>query len=615
MARASKIAFVFVCQGGPLEAKALLLAASVARHATGPKELVAAVPENGGRPVPPATIDTLRSLGVRVVPIRNELSADYPIGNKVSALRVPVDADRLVFIDTDVMLTRELGHDPRLTTAPFAAKPADLPNVISRWQWRRAYGAAKLRPPQAWVTTTMYGQIALPYFNAGLISVDPRAGFGDAWLDCCKRIDATWGILLKRPHLDQIALPVALRKLDLAYDCLDERYNYPAHLKPVDPRTPPLFVHYHSPEVLRREPRLSDLVRDLCDEHPTLGDRLRADESYAPLFGPHVARSRPTAAMTAGSVPAAGHPPRNRTPELIITGVPRSGTSFLCNLLHRFENCVVLNEPDAVARPLRKEPIPYAVATFYRDVRRQVLEGRPIRNKLRDGKVTDETMDANDLAEYVPTVANAEFVLGAKSPLGFLSRLHGLRRAMPEARVVACVRNPFDTIASWKTTFSHLRDASVAKQALGGLRDPLLSPRQRAALKDVAKMTDPAWRRAAWWRYLADLILDAGPEVIVVPYPQLASDPMAVVGRILDGFDAGGLREPIVPSTARAAKRSALDAEDVRAIRSLCGEAAAALGVTDGWASDDLAPSRSAARPVAPATFDAKPQPALATAG
>jgi hypothetical protein len=531
--------------------------------------LIAAVPGPAaafGTPAP-ATTRLLDRLGVRVVPITNDIDPTYPIGNKVSCLRIPTQARRLVFLDSDMLLARAFA-DGSAFAAPFAAKPADLANVAERRYWRRAYAAAGLRLPAGRVATSIDNRLVPPYFNAGVVAVDPRTGLGDAWLDCCRRIDAKWGVPLKRPHLDQIALPVAVHKLGLPYTCLAERHNFPAHLKPIDPLDPPTLAHYHTGAVLRREPVLANLARELCDEHAEMADQVRADEEFAPLL-----RARAAATTT-----------RAELPELIITGIPRSGTSYLCNLLHRFENCVILNEPDGVARPLRKQAVPFGVGTFYRDVRRDVIEGRPIRNKLRDGKVTDETMDANDLTEYTPSVLGGDFVLGAKSPLGFLSRLDGLRRAMPRARVVACVRNPLDTIASWKTTFSHLTTADVAKTTGGGLRDPFLSARHRAALEDVARLTHPAWRRAAWWRYLAELVLDAAPYVILVPYPVAVADPLSVVNRILAGYHPGPLREPIEPSTVRAAKRTALDDEDLQAIRALCTEAADALGVAEDGA-------------------------------
>jgi hypothetical protein len=262
----------------------------------------------------------------------------------------------------------------------------------------------------------------------------------------------------------------------------------------------------------------------------------------------------------------------------------------------------VLNEPEGISKPLRREPIPHAVATFFRDARRDVVEGKAIRNKLRDGKVTDETMEANEQTEYVPSVADGQFVLGVKNPLGFISRMHDLRRAMPHARIVACVRNPFDTIASWKTTFAHLRTADVSKIVHGGLRDPYLSHRSRAALLEVAGVKNVAWRRAAWWRYLAELIADAGSNVLVVQYWRAVTEPVSVTGQILDGFNPGQLGEPMEPSVVRAAKRDALDEEDIQAIRALCADVATRLGVGDGWDHSKAITAQTTKGPSIPAT-------------
>ncbi|HET6252020.1 MAG TPA: sulfotransferase, partial [Tepidisphaeraceae bacterium] len=577
------------------ENKALLLAASLRRNLKCDFELVAAIPTPAELFATPSqtTLSLLGQMSVRIVKIKNEIHPDYPIGNKVSCLKIETDHDRLVFLDTDMLLLRPFCGIPS-RDIPFAAKPADLPNIICPRQWRRAYSAAGIRVPEARVATTLFGTTVLPYFNAGFIAVDPLAGLGDAWVECCRRIDARWGIRLKRPHLDQIALPVAVAKLQLPYLSLDERYNFPAHLKPIDGDNLPFFAHYHCPSVIRREPALADLVRSLCAEYPDLAEPLEIDEDYAPLFKPPPSPS----AVSSGRSPRAistSHRKSGPMPEIIITGIPRSGTSYLCNLLNRFDNAVVLNEPDGIARSLRKEPIPYGVATFYRDIRRDVLEGRPIQNKLRDGKVTDETVGANEQSAYVPTVVNDDFVLGVKNPLGFLSRLRGLRRAMPHARVAVCVRNPFDTIASWKTTFEHLKTAQVADLWNGGLQDPTLSARARKTLEDIAQLKRPAWRRAAWWRYLADLVLEAAPDVIIVPYRQAVLAPMPIVDRILCGHDRGVLREPIEPSTLRTARRSALDAEDHQAIRALCGEPASALGILEE--GQDVLIDRQAAAP------------------
>ena len=106
----------------------------------------------------PETSAMLDRLGVRVEPITNEVDPDYPIGNKVSCMRVPAGgADRLVFLDSDILLARPFdGADPRFEF-PFAAKPADLANIVDPRQWRRAYAAMRLRPPDQRVASTVTG--------------------------------------------------------------------------------------------------------------------------------------------------------------------------------------------------------------------------------------------------------------------------------------------------------------------------------------------------------------------------------------------------------------------------------------------------------------------------
>jgi hypothetical protein len=84
-------------------------------------------------------------------------------------------------------------------------------------------------------------------------------------------------------------------------------------------------------------------------------------------------------------------PGRPDPPELVITGISRSGTSYLCSLLHRFDNCVAVNEPLEAMRLLRHEGNAAGLATFYRELRDEVVAGRPIVNKLLDGEVVEDT--------------------------------------------------------------------------------------------------------------------------------------------------------------------------------------------------------------------------------
>jgi hypothetical protein len=262
-------------------------------------------------------------------------------------------------------------------------------------------------------------------------------------------------------------------------------------------------------------------------------------------------------------------------PELIVTGISRSGTSYLCSLLHRFDNCVAINEPREIISVLGAEEVPWGVPAFYRKLRSDILAGRPIENKLRRGEVEEDTARHRRRRKYRPNVGADDFLLAVKNTREFLFRLEAAGRVMPTARVVVCVRNPIDTIASWKASFRHLREADVAP-FLGHPKRMWLAEEQQVALQRIAATGDLPERRALWWRFQAERVLEHRDRLVLVEYDELVAEPLATLRRILVGYRPGGLRTPIAPSVARS-KRELLDDEDRRAIRTICSQAAAEL--------------------------------------
>jgi hypothetical protein len=269
--------FVFVCQRGPLEVQAMLLAASLRDSSRGDHQLIAAVPTpeaRWGRPRADA-VRFLRELGVDIVPIVNEIDASYPIGNKVSCLLIEVAGDVTVFVDSDMLCLQPFSRLPELE-ADFCAKPADAytfrkDNEQHR-QWEKIYGSFDLPVPAARMIATESGELMPPYFNAGFIAVRRGVELGKAWVACCRKIDANDEIANKRPWLDQIALPVAVAQLGLDYQCLDERFNYPCHKRAIDPHRPPFFAHYHWPRVLLSDRVLWRRCQDLARRHRALAE-------------------------------------------------------------------------------------------------------------------------------------------------------------------------------------------------------------------------------------------------------------------------------------------------------------------------------------------------------
>ena len=96
----------FVCQGGGLDRKAAVLAASLRRNLVGDHELIAAVPSDPWfEPPDPEVVAFLDRLGVRREPIESPICREYPIGNKLACLLLPTSCDKRVFLDSDVLCT------------------------------------------------------------------------------------------------------------------------------------------------------------------------------------------------------------------------------------------------------------------------------------------------------------------------------------------------------------------------------------------------------------------------------------------------------------------------------------------------------------------------------
>ncbi len=528
-------ALVFVCQAGELEIKALLLAASLRRFLRCDYELIAALPTPASTwgELAPETRELLQQLRVRIEPIVNPIDPDYKIGNKLACFDVPTRAERIVFLDSDILCLRDLG-DPDCLRVPFAAKPADLRTFAAGAEaWQPLYAAAGVDLPRLRLPTTVSGEFGLAYFNSGVIFADAGCGIGKAWIDCARMILQVPAMREQRHWLDQVSLAIAVHQLGLAYSALDERFNFPAHLKPV-PDELPFLCHYHWPHIIGREPLLVNLVRDLAGEYPVIARRMADDTQWKALLDATPPRPAPRPSAER-EVPTAT--------TVLVAGIPGSGADELLELLRLHGRCAIHEEPAELAAALVARAPPWEVAAYFRDAQR----------------------DHPD----------ADIVI--KNTLPFLCRLDALKRVLPDARLVLCVRNPFDTIAQWSARPPGEIDAAIGRVAESA--DQWAAANDMAELRRVADLSDAAEKRAAWWWWLAQRALAHAHHVHVVRYGDIIGDSSNVLGTIFPGTPAVGPhgRARIAPSGQMAA----LGERDLQAIRAICLQAAAELGVSE----------------------------------
>lgn len=562
----------FVCEPGRLEMQALLLAASL-RIAHPDLHLLAAVP----CPLPEVTLTGLSELGVERVSIHNPVGEDYPIGNKIAALGAGAPRGLRVFMDSDMLCMRPLDWS-HLGSHALAAKPADLATFNDPAMWHRLYDRFGLEPPAERMVSTFSLHTMYPYFNAGLVASTRANELSETWGKVCRQVDEMDDIQPRRPWLDQIALPLAASALGIQPRCLGDAWNYPAHVKPV--QHAPYMVHYHHATAVARDPAMLARVQVVCERYPWLAERLAHESGWSRV---QHALQRLRAQRGKRRMPWMRAARSIEPGNLLITGVPRSGTSYLCQCLDSLDNLAVINEPSILFDGLRYGPEPWMVPVLHADLRAAIDAGESVENKLdARGRLTEDTAVEEHRAEYRPQLRDSHWVLASKNTLAYMARLDGLLRVMPEARVVMCIRHPADTLASWKGTFAHLASGDPRILPVGGLADPFLPAHLRRTLEDIIAMDRPAWRRAAWWRMLAEEVLrwHDHPRVTLLRYEDMVADPASEIARLLGPLAsrAGRPTHPLVPSVLRTGRRQNLDAEDWRALETLCAGLGESLG-------------------------------------
>lgn len=280
-----RIHFVFICQGGTLEGKSLLLAASMRLHFGDAHGLTAAVPVPPEHwPAPhPDTLHVLRALDVAIRPVRNAIADDFPYGNKMSCLDLADDCAQRVYIDSDMLMLRGFGEDA-LPVTNIAAVPASVA-IADDAAWAGFHAEFGLPLPPRRLVALISQQRTVPYFNGGFIAVRNEPEFGDCWGDTCRRLRALPGLApnIRDRFLDQVALTLAAARLGTAIHALPLTWNFPSWNLALGEGPTPIFFHYQSPERLLREMRTVVAVDAACAAFPEVRAALRRIPDFAAL--------------------------------------------------------------------------------------------------------------------------------------------------------------------------------------------------------------------------------------------------------------------------------------------------------------------------------------------
>ena len=145
---------------------------------------------------------------------------------------------------------------------------------------------------------------------------------------------------------------------------------------------------------------------------------------------------------------------------LLLTGLPRSGTTLMCALLSRLPNTIALAEPMSIGTATSVPEVLRNLDAFVSQVRQDALARGMVPAKVISGQIIDNFMEAPKAAGELRRVVSRveeipvgkrlkhDFRLYIKQPALFAAISGFLASSM---HLYALVRSPLDVLASWQT--------------------------------------------------------------------------------------------------------------------------------------------------------------------
>ena len=250
------ISIFFIIDGTRMEAQVALLASTLFHHNADSFAFIGYVSDKHRSALNPSFLQlmTCCRVEVRRLPGPSDVWArPFPHGNKILAATDWRDSSHSLFLDSDIICTSPLDLADLIRDRSIAVAPEGKPTWgkdISAWQ--SVYDHFDLPLPEDRVTLRRGRRRQfLPYFNAGVILfpegpiVDER-GFGKLWLETALAIDHRVAVHNKRPWLDQISLPVTLKRFGLGYTLAHDCLNYSISDRGQISNDTATLIHYHS---------------------------------------------------------------------------------------------------------------------------------------------------------------------------------------------------------------------------------------------------------------------------------------------------------------------------------------------------------------------------------
>lgn len=261
---APSLTLFFIVEPPNYQYMACYLAASIRKHMPEEVELIGYCPGHRLAEVDPAVVETLRRMKVeiRTFEAKGHFDPAYPHGNKILACLEPRDTDYSGFMDSDILMIRKNSIGALIKDGHVSASPAASMYWAPQKVWKTIYGSLDMPVPEERVMLMRdKRKPMIPYFSSGFVlfseayRTNEGQSFPQVWLDTAQRVDKIPDLEKKRPYLDQMSLPLAIRRAGLEWNILPEEHHYilggQLRGEPFPEEQEIFTVHYRKWEVLK----------------------------------------------------------------------------------------------------------------------------------------------------------------------------------------------------------------------------------------------------------------------------------------------------------------------------------------------------------------------------
>jgi len=210
--------------------------------------------------------------------VEGRFDPPYPHGNKLLATLEPRDTEFSCFMDSDVLCIRPNLVENIVMPGHVSLSKAASMNWAPQTIWNKIYATCGMELPteRFHLMRQKRGATKVPYFSSGLFTFPEQhrtkdgKSFPQVWMDVAQTLDANPELPKKRPYLDQMSMPLAIRAAGLDWNILPEEQHYilggMSRGEPLPEGINIYTVHYRQWQILK-EVNLARNAKNMLQTH------------------------------------------------------------------------------------------------------------------------------------------------------------------------------------------------------------------------------------------------------------------------------------------------------------------------------------------------------------